>query len=159
MSSKRYYPHNTSRVLPLLGLLGLTACTWIVTLVAPAVPTSDDHFAYVCYKLEQMYDVPCGELQAPIIVYSVIINDASGRWQTWHGIYYHGEPYIFINPDSDEDVDKIILHETGHYIIYELDLPPKGDTCEGERVVRLISGGEWGEEQRASYSCPADEKE
>ena len=159
MPSKRYYPDKPSRVLPLLALFGLTTCTWIGTLVEPAIPTREDHFAYVCYQLEQMYDVPCGELLAPTIVYSAIINDAAGRWSKWHGVYYSGEPYIFINPDSDKDVDEIILHETGHYIIYELDLPPKGDTCEGERVVRLISGGEWGEEQRATYGCAANEKE
>ncbi len=153
MSSKRYYPDKPPRVLPLLALLGLTACAWIGILVEPAIPTRDDHFAYVCYKFEQIYDVPCSDLQAPIIVYSVIIDDASGRWETWHGIYYYGEPYIFVNPGSDEDVDEIILHETGHYIIYELALPPKGDTCEGERVVRLISGGEWEEEDKLPYGC------
>ncbi len=134
----------------MLAVAGLASCALILQNLDSVPPTKDAPFEYVCYQLEEMYDVPCGALEAPTIIYSNIINPG------YHGVYYHGEPYIFINPNSPEELkEEIILHEMGHYIIYELDLPPKGDKCEGERVVREISGGTWGEDDRFPYGCPA----
>ncbi len=161
MPSKRYHGDTIKqfrRTMGLLVLLALSACTWLATLIEPPSPERTDHFAYVCAALYEIYFVSCVTVEAPTIIYSNIINDASG-WRTWYGVYYHGEPYIFINPDyglGDVDLDELILHEMGHYVIYELDLPPKEDTCEGERVVRLISGGTWDDDAKRSYSCLDD---
>ncbi len=152
MSSKRYYPHKPSRVLPLLALLGLTACAWIGTLTDP-VPEKSDPFAYVCSKLYEMYFVSCATIVEPTIIYSAIVADASPPWGIWHGVYYAGERYIFINPASDKDFTEIILHEMAHYVIYELALPPKDDKCEGERVAREISDGPWDDKDKRPYGC------
>lgn len=160
MTSKRYRPAKTNSIKFTLGLLGLIilfGCTIVgYTIAQNRVPTKSEPFEYVCYKLEEMYGVPCDDLPAPLIIYSEIIDDASGGG--WYGVYYSGEPYIFVDPHlEDEFKAQVVLHEIGHYVIYELDLPPKGDTCEGEAVVREISGGTWDEWDKASYGCNTDE--
>ncbi len=163
MTSQRYHGDNIKqfrRTMVLLSVLALSACSWIASMTTEPAADREDHFNYVCSALYEIYFVSCATLQAPTIVYSDIINDASG-WGTWYGVYYHGEPYIFINPsfldDPDFDLNEVILHEMGHYVIYELDLPPKDDTCEGERVVRLISGGEWTDAAKKHYGCSTGE--
>ena len=86
-------------------------------------------------------------------MYSSIIDAASG-WAKWHGVYYHGESYIFIDPTSpDEMQNEIILHETTHYVMYELGLFEGIDICEQERVARIISDGEWGDNEKRVYGC------
>ncbi len=155
MTNKRYTekPYKSlRRLIILLGFAALSACSLIAVNLDPPVPYRTDTFEYVCYQLELMYDVPCGDIAAPIVVISDIINDAS-RGQ-WYGVVYNGEPYVFISPDEDEAKTlDIILHETGHYVIWELNLPPKDDTCEGERVVRLISGEIWDDANKRLYGC------
>lgn len=156
MASQRYrvVTYNPfRRTMALLGILGLTSCAWVYSML-DIEPDREDTFKYVCYKLEQMYGVSCGSLDAPIVVFSDIIIDAAGYGGGWYGVYYHGEKYVFINPTAPEDMwIEIILHETGHYVIHELGLPPDGDSCEGERVVREISGGPWDDAAKVSYGC------
>lgn len=136
-------------------LLGLAAATLFTACHAlysfwPRPPTD---FGYVCQQIELMYEVGCGTLEAPTVVYSDIINSASG-WGYWHGVYYHGESYIFINPQSPVDMqNEILLHEMTHYVLYELQLIPDNETCEQERVAREISGGIWGNAEKRVYGC------
>jgi len=107
----------------LFWLLGAASCAYLVTEVPKIIyPT---HFEYVCRELEIMYpEASCRGLDEPLIIYSNIIGDASG-WQWWYGVYYKGEPYIFINPNNlDSKQQEVIRHEMVHYVIWHLDLPP-----------------------------------
>ena len=128
----------------------LTSCHALYT-YWPTTPKTD--FEYICQEIEVMFEVGCGTLEAPTVVYSSIIDDAAG-WRRWHGVYYHGEPYIFINPTSPDSLKhEILLHEMTHYVLYELELIEGNETCEHERIARLISGGTWTDSDKGSYGC------
>lgn len=133
-------------------LLGAVSCAYLATELSWKELTS---FEYVCEELKIMYpSTTCEDLDPPIIIRSEIIDDASGRWSHWYGVYYRGEPYIFVNPDNDDEQNAItILHEMVHYVVYNNELPPMDDTCLGEEIARQISGGEWTDEDKKFYGC------
>ncbi len=145
---KPYDPRPFRRVMTLLAMAGLSACALIIQNFTPVPYTPSQPFEYACQELEKMYDVACGDLEAPTIIYSRVV------YEGFYGVYYPGEPYIFINSGSPPEMwEEIVLHEMGHYVIYELELPGRYDTCEGERVVREISGGEWTDADKRVYGC------
>lgn len=113
------------------------------------------YFEYVCQELTALYpESSCADLAEPIVITSAIIDDAAGRWARWYGVYYHGEIYIFVNPDNTpEQTEQTIIHEMVHYVVWHNDLPPKDDVCENERVARVISGGTWTELEQGYYGC------
>lgn len=134
--------------------LGMVSCAYLISEV-PKQLLELTPFEYVCQELAALYPgTDCAALEDPIIIYSSIIDDAAGRWAQWHGVYYWGEPYIFVNPDDDEEQQaQTIMHEMVHYVVWENDLPPKEDTCENERVARIISGGTWTDLEKGYYGC------
>jgi hypothetical protein len=137
----------------LLGLAAgviFTACHAFITRDKPLTD-----FEYVCEAVRVMYNVGCGELEPPIVVYSKIIQEAS-RGQ-WRGVWIWYENYVFVDPDlDDEQKHKTTLHEISHYVLHNLGLVEIEDTCEHERVARLISGGNWGDSVRRIYGCPLE---
>lgn len=85
-------------------------------------------FEQVCEVLE----VDCSEIAPPIVVISQIIDPYGA-----HGIYIHGEPYIFINAVTWLPVSEVEIHETAHYVLYEV----YGDVeaCLSEEVARAVT--------------------
>ena len=96
----------------------------------PVEPTA---FEQVCTKALQEYGALCKDLEAPIVVYSQVVDDLE-----YYGFYYPGEPYIFVNPYGDH-VEKTLIHEIVHYVLHELDLVI--ERCESEEIAR-----EWASE-------------
>ncbi len=132
----------------MLAVAGLLACALIIQNISSVPPTREDTFAYVCYEIEVMYDVACDDLVAPIVVYSEILD------RRFYGVYYWDEPYIFVRKNASEELTlEIILHETTHYVMWELDIDDAMDTCEKERVARVISGGAWDWDDKRMYGC------
>lgn len=156
MTNKRYTEttyRSVRRLMVMLVFAALASCTLIATVSEPSVPTRNTPFQYVCYQIESIYDVPCGDLAEPVVIISDIINDAAYP-SSWYGVYYHGEGYVFVNPDTgDWSLLDVILHEMSHYVIWELNLNPVEDECEEERVVREISDGVWDQLEKDKYGC------
>jgi len=133
----------------LVVALGCTSCS-LPTIRGDEI---SDPFGYVCWKVEQMYGVGCGDLEPPKIVYSKYVNMRGMSY----GLYIRGEKNIYINPQAPVNKKTIIEHEMTHYVLYELDLiDPKGERCESERVARLISRGDddpWNDRVKRGYGC------
>jgi Zn-dependent peptidase ImmA (M78 family) len=88
----------------------------------------------------------------PVIVTSAVVKEFDNAWTTYRGFYYEDEPYIFVRDDMEEDqYRETMIHEMVHYVIYKLGFDY--DTCEHERLARLISGGDWGDSVRSLYGC------
>jgi len=49
--------------------------------------------------------------------------------------------------------NQILLHEMTHYVLYELELIEGNETCEHERIARVISGGTWTDRDKGVYGC------
>lgn len=85
----------------------------------------------------------------PIVVISEVVDPFNV-----HGLYIHGEPYIFINSATDLPYDTIIIHETVHYVIVEAGLV--FTYCGSERAARKITLALTGEKPgdwEVNYGC------
>ena len=89
-------------------------------------------FTQVCEAVEKEYEVVCADLEPPIIVISNIVS------MKYYGVYYPGEPYIFINKGYPSRNSATIIHETVHYVLHERSLFKFG-RCESEKAARLIT--------------------
>jgi len=122
-------------------LIGLSLL-WFVGCAAQS------EFDYVCDELEVIYDISCDNLSAPILVYSELVE-----YNGWYGVYFRGEHYIFINPNYPNMFLEIERHETVHYVLDHLGIYELITKCEGERIARLISFGEWSARHKRQYNC------
>lgn len=145
MTSKRYYPHKSSKV-PLLGVLLISVWALVVFSSAPKITTN---FEYVCAELERRYEnVSCEGIVPPIEVLSEIVQPG------FYGMYYHGEPYVFIRADAPANrYIEIARHEIVHYVMYQMGIYQEFTTCEREQVARDISGGSWTDKDKRKSGC------
>jgi len=138
--------------LALLACLSLATGASTPTAIRPPIQLGQPSLEIICADMErrQGIEVDCSELDAPYIVTSGILNDL-GYGEGILGLFRHGDIIIFVSPNV-EDFAAIVVHETVHYVIYWLDLGlPR---CDGEKLARAVSGGEWNERIAAGYSCP-----
>jgi len=112
------------------------------------VPVYSD-LELICQLVEDEYDESCGDLEPPQVILSEIVA-ALGAW----GIYVHGEGYVFVDPFAP-DVWEVTVHETIHYVLWELDL--ERETCPSERKARewseIITGVPINPEWEKNYGC------
>lgn len=101
-------------------------------------------FDSICRYME----VNCEGLEAPNVVFTQLVD--TNPFTKTNGIYIQTEPNIYINPHSD-DISGTIVHETIHYIIFELNLPYT--RCEGEAKARLAAGQPWDLKTQEWYGC------
>jgi hypothetical protein len=103
----------------------------------------------VCERVYEEFGISCGSLDEPIVIITDILPNR------YHGIYAHGEEYIFINASSPKPVNEIVAHETVHYVLYELGLPL--GRCESEAHARSwaseITGAPIDPNWRDTYGC------
>lgn len=72
------------------------------------------------------------DIEDPIVVRSKLVPSP------YYGLYYPGEPYVFINYwISDERAWETEVHETVHYILW--NLKPWVRNCEQESVARALT--------------------
>lgn len=113
----------------------------------PATPLEE-----VCNLVLEEFDVSCGTLLPPILVLSEIV-----RFLGADGVYVHDEKYIFVSPTA-ENVKEVQIHETVHYVLWELDLGDvRDDSCASEALARDWAARIVGEEEdptwRKRYGC------
>lgn len=94
----------------------------------------------------------CMDVAEPIVVISDVVSPL------YNGFYFHGEPYIFINPYLGEpQTYYTIVHETVHYLIEELGLTELNTRCKSELTARLVTAAvtEWEYEDKwiELYKC------
>lgn len=81
----------------------------------------------------------CDGISPPIVVVSYIVDDhISNLFANLRGIFYPGEPYIFVNAAlSDEQIRWTTIHEMVHFITtgMELDI----SRCENEQLARDVT--------------------
>lgn len=126
-------------LLSLLLLLGSSTSAQRVEEVRLATPLE-----VVC----SIVAVDCTGWDEPIVVISHIVPSY------YQGMYYRGEPYIFISPNA-LNRDATIVHETTHYVLDKL-FPGIGK-CDSEeyarRVTAIYVGEEYNEDWRKQYGC------
>ena len=125
-------------------------------------PPKSSTFEYTCYHIEQMYpSSSCYGLTPPIIITTLLVQEFDESFFTMEGFYVYGDPYIFIRTGLEYlEARDVIIHETVHYVLYELYIVDNEEICEQERVARLIAGDPWDDKNvREIYGCPADQKE
>jgi len=122
----------------------------------PPKPREQVTFEYVCAQATAITGVSCDGLGLPIIVLSKIVRDHQMNWGGGlRGLYYPGEPYIFIKPGLDEELTwQIITHEMSHYVLDWMD--PTISGCKHEEYARFIAGQE-PDEWRERYGCLKEE--
>lgn len=137
----------------------LTIC--VVFTIGHAVLKTNRHvestteWEQVCNAVYVYYDETCTNLEPPTVVESSIIGLAD--WPPGvitYGLYFEGEPWIFVRPGlTSSERSIVIMHEMFHYIDHELDdLVP--DQCEEERMARVLSGDDpWDELTKELYGC------
>lgn len=138
-------------IVALLLLLIPAACSQsIITAFDP------DEFRYVCKAL----DKDCSNIPPPIVVHTNLVEDY--RWGTY-GLYFHGEPYVFItsrvNETTNPTLSDVIVHETVHYVLYQTN--PEMGRCASERIARRVTskymGLEYDPSWEVRYGCDRGE--
>ena len=141
----------------IVAALAVVACV-----AASQQPVGNTPFDLACQKLQSETHKVC-DFEPPEIVESSLL-----RWLQVDGMYVGGEPHIYILPDLPTwRRPTVILHETIHYVIYEADLLPDGDThtrmCFSERLTRQwvedITGQPKDPVWANRYGCGVDAKE
>ena len=106
-------------------------------------------FEEVCLLAEVYFDESCGNLRPPTLIYTSLLAELSIV-----GAYVHGEQYIFVHP-RDPELEDTVIHETVHYVLWELDLVQ--GRCYSENVARewsaIISGLPVDDTWRERYEC------
>lgn len=118
----------------------------------------EEQFEFACASLvAQGYDkVDCAQYERPLLVMSKVVSDNQPMGGILYGFTYNGEPYIFVNPETEERHDETIVHETAHYILWQAYGDEIG-RCESESAARHV-GAERAEEDyseiwRWDYNC------
>ena len=128
-----------------LVLLGLT----FLALLSCSEEKEQTVFEYVCQEVEAEYGTPCGDLGPPLPVLTQVLNFVKGG--PWMGAYVGGERYVFVNPISP-DIRGSLMHETVHYVLYNVADVGTDKQCESEEVARRIAG-QTGDKWREKYGC------
>ena len=95
--------------------------------------------------------IDCTGIQKPIVIYTNLM----GVWGLY-GAYYHGEPFLFIDPDAPPET---YVHELTHYLLWNLGLfrGGKADSCSSEELARRVAaiwaGEEYNDKWRLRYGC------
>ncbi len=120
----------------LLVLSWLLAATMIGACTSMYVERELTPFEEVCALVEEEFGDSCWGIDPPILIVSSIA-DVLGAY----GVYVHDEQYIFISPsltNEEGQLDptrrEVIVHETVHYVLWELDIE-QGE-CPSERLAR-----------------------
>ncbi len=121
-------------------LLTGTAC------YSPPAEEELSNWDYVCLNMENISEYTCDGLPQPTVIETYMVEYAG-----WEGVYFMGEPNIFISPVAD-DRDRTIQHEMGHYIIFNSGGEDISG-CEQERIVRFIAGQPWDLVMKTLYGC------
>lgn len=135
-----------SRIMIAAGLALLAACAYVEHKAEPIPPSL---FEVACAELR----ADCTNIDPPKVIYSAIVEPYKAL-----GIYFWGEPYIYINSETTlVPWDQVVLHETVHYVIYEAELDYTW--CGSEAAARVITARvfntEVDPEWRVRYKCPA----
>ena len=98
----------------------------------------------------------CSEVAPPTIVYSLIIDVASGGF--WKGVYFPTEPYVFVDTHySEEEQYRVAFHEVVHYLHWALGIYATDEKCgtEGDarKLTALRFNTEYSDDWKASYGC------
>lgn len=130
------------KLMALAALLFAVGC-------APTPPTP---WEFACAAVdEELGELthPCADLEKPTVVISKIVSPS------YHGVYYLGEPYVFVNSRTNLKLAAVEVHETVHYILWEAGL--ERNRCHSEELARKIeakwSGTGYSEEWRELYMC------
>ena len=110
---------------------------------------TDAAYAYVCdevVKINQQFT--CEGFDKPVIIVTGLLNEMD-----LVGAYYPGDPFVFINPESEEPL-VVLLHEMAHYVLYHNGLSTERK-CLHELLARTIAGDD-DDEWRAVYGCPEE---
>jgi hypothetical protein len=93
----------------------------------------------------------CVGLSPPLIVYTTLVKFAGA----YRGIYFTGEPYVFLNwpPAPDEDIPRVLSHELGHYILINTVDTSGWTVCQHEEIVRTHTGQSWETGDKVLYGC------
>jgi len=132
-----------------VAILLLAGCA----LVASAKDTGPEIlYKMTCAVLADEMDLrkPCKGVPAPLPVISHIVEDH--KWNTLEvklkGLHYRNEPYIFIRPGMP-DMDAVYVHETVHYILY--NILPDMSHCGSERLARKVTDSYLGVDYTADW--------
>ena len=113
----------------LLAALAVGACASASTsnTTKRAEPSA---FELVCAKSLQTYGTGCDDIDAPAIIFTDLVRVLEA-----YGAHIPGEPQIFIRPGlSVHRTYMLIVHETVHYVLYQLDI--QMDMCRSEAIAR-----------------------
>jgi len=106
-------------------------------------------FEAVCQLVEEKFSDTCDGLDEPQLILTELVKYLGAL-----GVHINGEDYIFVTPYA-LNVHEVIVHETVHYVLWELDISEGG--CEGERFARewteIITGIPLNPEWEESYGC------
>ncbi len=139
----------------LLIALLLTGCA--TTLDYETLPPTP--FQAACAGVEEFYPGACDNLAEPIYVRSWIVESTVTALVTsvgggqLRGLYYDGEPYVYVRNDlSPEDTREVLIHESVHYIVSYAGLGL--DKCDNEELAfRVAKGDAYSDEWRPGYGC------
>lgn len=135
------------KVLALLAII-LGACVVVTDVHEASEPTAQE---LICAETQWE---GCMDVEAPIPVFSSVVP------VTHYGFYFYDEPYIFINPREDADMQWYTeVHETVHYLIYELGLEQYSARCTDEYMARVLTAKltalEYNDSWLEQYGCNA----
>lgn len=124
---------------------------WFIVMLASSTYDESDNWQYACHEINKELNINCDGMAEPTVVVSSIVASLGDGVK---GVYLNGEDSIFILSHLPTIYEiQVIRHEMIHYIIYKAGLRWKLGRCEGERLARLIAGGEWGEKEQKYYDC------
>ena len=111
--------------------------------------TNADIWTETCNAVQKQYPkkVDCSKITPPIIVESQAVEDLFINGGRVNGIYYWGEPYIFVRPGQI----RTMIHEMVHFIAVPLGIAT--ETCDAEALARSIAGQPWGQKEQERYRC------
>lgn len=136
---------------------------WAALLTAGCVTTLDvatrpTAWGTACDLLEKEANWPgvCEGIEEPTVVVTMMVMDHPiNLFQNLRGIYYNGEPYVFVRAHmTPEETFKITVHEMVHYIMFENGEPLSH--CMEELLARRVDeriDGVYDETWPIRYGC------
>jgi len=128
----------------------LVACS-IGACVTAWDPQSNTEFDRVCAYVEEQSEASCNGLAPPIVIETKLLDAMD-----WWGVFVWDEPYVFVNPHSD-NVEKTRIHETIHYILWYTNEGRERETCKSEYLARVwasdLTDTEYDSKWYIRYNC------
>ena len=103
-----------------------------------------DNYRYACSQVTNLVEVnACYKLPPPTVTFTLLLDAMNAN-----GMYILGEATIFVNPRA-VDLDRVMVHEMVHYILWFNGIE---DKCDSEQIARYIAG-QPGDKWRVRYGC------